>query len=112
MDNCVFCMIAEGKIGCKKVYEDDTVIAFHDIEPQAPVHVLVIPKRHTQSILTADKELMGHMLDVCAKLSKESEINPYRTCICIYLAAGRCSGLRANIFWVSRKLGVLSYFVY
>ncbi|MBS7306560.1 MAG: histidine triad nucleotide-binding protein [Eubacteriales bacterium] len=75
MDNCVFCMIAEGKIGCKKVYEDDTVIAFHDIEPQAPVHVLVIPKRHTQSILTADKELMGHMLDVCAKLSKELEID-------------------------------------
>ncbi len=46
MDNCIFCMIAEGKVPSKTVYEDDDVLAFDDITPQAPVHTLVIPKKH------------------------------------------------------------------
>ena len=46
MDNCIFCMIGRGELEAKKVYEDDNVIAFDDIAPQAPVHVLIIPKKH------------------------------------------------------------------
>ena len=44
--DCLFCKIAAGEIPCNKVYEDDRILAFHDISPQAPVHVLVIPKEH------------------------------------------------------------------
>ena len=46
MEDCLFCMIAEGKIPSKKLYEDDQVVAFYDIHPQAKVHFLVIPKKH------------------------------------------------------------------
>ena len=46
---CIFCKIIEGEIPSKKVYEDDTILAFHDVNPQAPVHILVIPKAHIPS---------------------------------------------------------------
>ncbi len=52
MDDCVFCKIIDGSIPSKKVYEDEQIIAFHDLDPQAPVHVLVVPKQH---ICCADK---------------------------------------------------------
>ena len=48
--NCIFCMIVEGKIPSKKAYEDDDILAFHDINPQAPTHILVIPKTHIPSV--------------------------------------------------------------
>ena len=51
MENCIFCKIAAGEIPSSKVYEDDQVLAFRDLEPQAPVHVLIIPKTHYASIL-------------------------------------------------------------
>ena len=54
MDNCLFCKIVRGEIPSSKVYEDDTVLAFRDIEPQAPVHVLLIPKEHFDSIMEVD----------------------------------------------------------
>ena len=50
MPDCLFCQIVEGKIPAKKVYEDDDVVAFDDIQPQAPVHVLVIPKKHVATL--------------------------------------------------------------
>ena len=56
MDDCLFCKIADGRIPSDRVYEDDEVVAFRDIDPQAPVHVLVIPRRHIESAdaLTAE----------------------------------------------------------
>ena len=51
MEDCVFCKIAAGDIPSNKAYEDDTVLAFYDLDPQAPVHVLIIPKAHYDSIL-------------------------------------------------------------
>lgn len=56
MDNCVFCGIVSGAIPSKKVYEDDVLVAFYDLEPQAPVHVLVVPKQHISCAneITAD----------------------------------------------------------
>lgn len=56
MEDCLFCKIADGRIPSKKAYEDDEVLAFYDIDPQAPVHVLVIPKRHIESADTLAPE--------------------------------------------------------
>ena len=50
MDNCIFCKIAAGEIPTDKVYEDDTVVAFRDLNPQAPVHILVIPRKHIATL--------------------------------------------------------------
>jgi histidine triad (HIT) family protein len=54
MSDCIFCRIVRGEIPCKKVYEDETMLAFHDIHPWAPVHVLIIPKEHIVSLATVD----------------------------------------------------------
>ena len=75
MENCLFCRIASGEIPSSKVYEDEKVLAFRDIDPQAPVHVLVIPKQHFDSILDADAETVGHMQTVVVKLAKELGID-------------------------------------
>lgn len=56
MDDCIFCKIIKGEIPCNKVYEDDTCIAFYDIAPQMPVHVVVAAKRHVSSVLGFEKE--------------------------------------------------------
>lgn len=69
MDNCLFCKIVRGEIPSSKVYEDDTVLAFRDIEPQAPVHVLLVPKEHFDSILEADEKTFAHMQTVVKKLA-------------------------------------------
>lgn len=74
MEDCIFCAIAEGKIPSRKVYEDDRALAFHDLNPQAPVHVLVIPKRHAADLLEARKfepELAAHLLKVCADVAEQ-----------------------------------------
>ena len=64
MDDCLFCKIAAGQIPSNKLYEDDTLLAFYDIDPQAPVHFLVIPKQHIESaakLTEADAALLGHI---------------------------------------------------
>ena len=80
--DCIFCMIAEGKIPSTKVYEDDSVLAFRDINPQTPVHVLVIPKAHIASAdeITADNsDVVAHIFEVIPKIAKEEGLaNGYR----------------------------------
>ena len=64
-DNCIFCKIIKGEIPSKKIYEDDELLAFHDITPQAPIHFLVIPKRHIPDITESkpeDTELLGRLV--------------------------------------------------
>lgn len=82
MDDCLFCKIADGSIPSKKVYEDEQVVAFYDINPQAKVHFLVVPKEHIASVaeLTqADGALLGHIFEVIAGLAKETGLeNGYR----------------------------------
>ena len=81
MDNCLFCKIAAGDIPSKKAYEDDLCLAFYDIDPQAPVHFLVIPKEHIGSVaeVTADNSaVVAHIFEVIAKLTKEMGIESYR----------------------------------
>jgi histidine triad (HIT) family protein len=72
--NCIFCKITAGQIPSKKVYEDDEVLAFHDIHPAAPVHVLIIPKIHIaslQEIEPAHSSLLGRMLALAPRLAQE-----------------------------------------
>lgn len=78
--NCIFCKIITGQIPCKKVFEDDDIFAFHDIHPWAPVHFLMVPKRHIPSMaqLTPEHErLMGRMLLLAPRLALEQGCNPY-----------------------------------
>lgn len=85
MSDCVFCMIAGKEIPSNIAYEDDKIIAFHDLDPQAPVHVLVIPKKHITSLdatTDEDRELLGYLLckikDIARDLGLE---NGYRVVI-------------------------------
>ena len=75
MADCIFCKIAAGEIPAQTVYEDDSVIAFKDLSPKAPVHILIVPKKHIQSVAhfeAEDKELAAHIfVDVVPKLTKE-----------------------------------------
>lgn len=78
--NCIFCKIVAGQIPSRKVYEDDEILAFHDIAPWAPVHFLLIPKRHIPSMAhlqDSDAALMGRMMTLAPKLAAEQGCNPY-----------------------------------
>jgi len=85
MDNCIFCKIARGEIPSKKVYEDADVFAFHDINPQAPVHFMMIPKRHIATLADAtmdDAGVLGKILALSARLAREQGLpDGYRTII-------------------------------
>ena len=73
--NCIFCKIIAGDIPAKKIYEDDLVCAFHDINPQRPVHILVIPKHHLVSLqdaTAADEPALGRILAVANKLAVDA----------------------------------------
>lgn len=72
--DCIFCKIAAGEIPSTKVYEDDTVVAFNDLDPQAPVHVLIIPKEHIASaaeINEGNSAVVAHIFEVAAKIAAE-----------------------------------------
>jgi len=69
--DCVFCKIVSGEIPSKRVYEDDQVIVINDLNPGAPVHVLVIPKEHTENILTASPEILVHVKKVLPEIVKK-----------------------------------------
>lgn len=72
--DCIFCKIANGEIPTTKVYEDDTVLAFNDSTPQAPVHVLIIPKQHITSVADineSNSDVVAHIFEVAARLGKE-----------------------------------------
>lgn len=74
MSDCIFCKIAAGEIPCRKIYEDDDVLAFHDIHPAAPVHFMLIPKRHVASLAECDdshRDVLGKMLLQAPRLAKE-----------------------------------------
>ena len=84
-DNCLFCKIAHGDIPCKKVYEDAEVLAFHDINPVAPVHFMLIPKLHLVSLAEAEDihgALLGKMMLLAPRLAKDQGLdNGFRTVI-------------------------------
>ncbi len=75
---CLFCEIAKGTIPSRIEYEDESVVAFHDIAPQAPVHVLIIPRKHIESaavLSEEDKDLLFHLFDTASYLSAKLGIS-------------------------------------
>lgn len=79
-NDCIFCKIIAGEIPSRKVYEDEDIYAFHDIAPWAPVHFLMIPKRHIASMAqleTTDADLMGKIMTLAPKLALEQGCRPY-----------------------------------
>ena len=78
-DNCLFCKIVEGQIPSKKVYEDDEFFAFQDINPAAPVHLLVVPKHHVtslQEISEQDAAWLGRLMTLAPRLAQENGCTP------------------------------------
>ena len=74
MTDCVFCRIVRGEIPSRKVYEDDDMFAFQDIHPQAPVHFMIIPKRHVDSLAevgAGDEPVLGRMMGIASRLARE-----------------------------------------
>lgn len=72
--DCIFCKIVAGTIPAKKIREDELVLAFHDIEPKAPTHILVIPKKHLVSLAdatAADEALLGRLLLTAGEIARE-----------------------------------------
>ena len=79
--DCVFCKIVDGDIPSDTIYEDDQIIAFKDLDPQAPIHFLVIPKKHITSLATldeSDSDLVAKIMLVIQKLAKENNLEGYR----------------------------------
>ena len=77
MNDCLFCKIIRGEIPSKKIYEDETVYVFEDINPTAPIHYLVIPKEHISKldeVNETNSAVISHIYEVIAKLSKELDI--------------------------------------
>jgi histidine triad (HIT) family protein len=94
MEDCLFCKIIERKIPAKIVHEDDHSVAIEDIHPQAPVHLLILPKKHLVSLqeaATEDGAVLGHLHLVAAKLARERDLEPkgYRTVINSGAGAGQ-----------------------
>ena len=76
--DCLFCKIINGEIPSNKVYEDDQVFAFRDIEPQAPTHMLIIPKQHIKSAAEIDESnsaVVAHIFEVAAKIAKQEGLD-------------------------------------
>ena len=74
VQDCIFCKIVRGEIPAKKVYEDDEVLGFHDVRPQAPVHFMLIPKRHIASLAEAtmdDAGVLGRMMALAGRIARE-----------------------------------------
>ena len=82
MTDCIFCKIAQKEIPSSAVYEDDRILCFHDLEPQAPVHVLIIPKKHIESldaVTDEDRDLLGYIMTKVKDIAQELGLeNGYR----------------------------------
>ena len=82
MENCIFCKIIAGSIPSTKVYEDETILAFRDIAPQAPTHILVVPKAHIEDcngITAENSAVIAHIFEVIPQIAKvEGLVNGYR----------------------------------
>ena len=81
MNDCLFCRIVAGEIPSTKVYEDETVFAFRDINPQAPTHILVIPKAHIpgcNGVTAGNSAVVAHIFEVIANVTKELGLESYR----------------------------------
>jgi histidine triad (HIT) family protein len=79
--DCIFCRIINGELDCDKLFEDDAVLAFRDLHPQAPLHGLVIPKRHVATLndfADDDSALLGRLMQVARQIAAEHRLEGYR----------------------------------
>lgn len=80
-DDCIFCRIIKGQIPAAITYEDEVCVAFNDIKPRAPYHLLFVPRRHidrVSSVLDSDEMMLGHLVNVARKYAKKLKIDHYR----------------------------------
>lgn len=94
MESCLFCRIAKRELPSKTAYEDDRVVAFHDISPQAPVHILICPKKHIATlndVTSEDAPLLAHMFDTARKVAEQAGVaqTGYRTVFNVNADAGQ-----------------------
>ena len=78
MSNCIFCRIIQREIPAKIIFEDQTSLAFEDVNPRAPVHILIIPKKHIESIDSmeeSDRELLGHLSLLARNIARERKVD-------------------------------------
>lgn len=79
--DCIFCKIALGEINSQKVYEDEKILAFNDLNPIAPVHILIIPKEHISSadeLNEKNSNIVGYIFEVASKIAKDKKLDGYR----------------------------------
>ncbi len=91
-EETIFGRILKGEIPCQEVYKDNLCLAFRDVEPQAPIHLLVIPRKPIKSLLEVEKEdneLLGHLLTVSSKVAKQQGLESWRTVINTGLEVGQ-----------------------
>jgi len=84
MADCIFCKIVNGEIGSARIYEDEDVVVFNDIHPIAPVHFLIVPRQHVESLAEcneAHERLLGKMLLLAPRLAAQQELKGFRTMI-------------------------------
>ena len=82
--DCIFCKIAQGDSGATKVMENDNIVAFYDVNPKARVHILIVPKKHIESIKNledADAELVGEMFMAAKKIAEDQNLEGYKLVI-------------------------------
>ena len=100
MDNCIFCQIVRGEISSEKIYENEDVFAFHDIHPAAPVHFMLIPKLHINSLAEVDdkhRSLLGEMMILVPRLARQQGCTDgFRTII----NTGRVGGQEVHHFYI------------
>ena len=94
MESCLFCRIAAKELPSKMAYEDDQVVAFHDIAPQAPVHILVVPRKHIATLndtTAEDANLIAHIFQVARNLAQQAGVDQkgYRTVFNVNAEAGQ-----------------------
>ena|SRR3990167_8323859 len=78
MTDCIFCKIVKKEIPAREVYRDSEIVAFHDISPKAPVHLLVIPAKHTENLMfveESDREMLGKLMLTAKKIAEENGLN-------------------------------------
>jgi len=84
MENCIFCKIANGEMSSEKVFENDNVAAFYDINPKAKEHILIVPKKHIESVKhleQADKEMAGELILAAKEIAEQKRLEGYKLII-------------------------------
>lgn len=110
MENCIFCKIIKGEIPSTKIFENDRVIVFNDMNPKAKIHILVVPKKHIESVKNlaeSDKKLMGEMVLTAQKIAKEKNLEGYKLVINVGREGGQLvDHLHLHLLSGDVKLGV------